>query len=158
MGIYTESDIRRFYSYVAIKGPDECWEWTGGGSMGYGQFHFGKDSSQPLMPAHRFAFWIATGVYPGELFVCHSCDNKSCVNPKHLWLGTAKDNMQDAVSKGRMARGERNSSAKLTEDEVREIRSKHKTGKWRQAELAEEYNISRSVISNIVRRRNWTHI
>lgn len=97
--MYTEADIRRFYSYVYVAKPDECWEWFGcTTNTGYGIFSIQGKS----MNAQRFAFWIATGMHPGKLYVCHSCDNPLCVNPKHLWLGTASANQLDSYKKGRI--------------------------------------------------------
>ena len=155
MRIYTEDDIRRFYTYVTVAGPDDCWEWLGSrAGGGYSQYSFGGER----MRAHRFAFWIATGHQPGALQVNHHCDNPGCVNPRHLWLGTQRENMQDAVSKGRMAHGERNASAKLTEVQVLEIRRKYAGGTVLQRELAVEYGVSASNICRIVTRKKWAQV
>jgi len=154
--IYTEADIERFHKYFVVGGPDDCWNWTGNhnGKMNRASFSFDGH----MMLAARFAFYIATGIWPGEWMVCHTCDNALCVNPKHLWLGTQKENMRDMVVKGRAAQGAANGSAKLTEDDVREIRSKYHTGKWTQKQLAEEYSTNQVHIGEIVNRKNWRHI
>lgn len=153
---YTEADIRRFYQYVTVDKPNECWEWFGStvivNGIKRGQFYFDRRQ----INATRFIYWFTTGIWPGELFVCHSCDNPLCVNPKHLWLGTQKDNIQDAVKKGRMANGNTN-AAKLTETEVREIRKKVATGSS-QRKLAVEYSVSGSCINSIIMHRSWKHI
>lgn len=152
MKIYTESDISRFYCYVKVGKPDECWEWLGGtAGGGYGVFWF----SGRLIKAARFAFWFTTGVYPGKLNVCHSCDNRLCVNPKHLWLGTQQENMQDAAKKGHLAG--RHPGAKLTEKEVHEIRARRESG-ISARQLAVEYNVTAWQIRAIVRRKTWKHI
>ncbi len=96
MKMYTESDIRRFYTKVAVAGPSDCWEWLGRcDAAWYGHFQF---NGKPI-GAHRFAWWFSTGIWPGDLSVLHRCDNKACCNPAHLFLGTQKDNIQDAVRK-----------------------------------------------------------
>lgn len=78
--------------------PSGCWNWIAGrNERGYGRFRVGDRT----LAAHRVAFAISRGADPGELFVCHSCDNPSCVNPDHLWLGTNADNLRDCVNKGR---------------------------------------------------------
>ncbi len=157
METYTEADIRRFYEYVAVGKPDECWEWLGGTAAGYGVFRFHGHQ----ITASRFAFWITTGHHPGELLVCHSCDNSLCVNPNHLWLGTCRENKQDASEKGRlvscMRRGEMHPNAKLSTDEVLEIRTKQAVGISR-SQLAIEYNVSQVTIDNIISRRSWKHV
>jgi hypothetical protein len=88
---------RAFWSKVALGDDRECWEWTRKKARGYGRF----DVRGWPVYAHRIAWVIAFGVIPDGLYVCHSCDNPPCVNPAHLFLGTAKDNMQDKVRKGR---------------------------------------------------------
>jgi hypothetical protein len=91
----------RFWSKVAYvgAGPDDCWEWDASrDKYGYGQFSMGHSECDP---AHRVAYALAHGAVPAGLFVCHSCDNPPCVNPSHLWLGTAADNNRDRDLKGR---------------------------------------------------------
>ncbi len=164
MKTYTVKDIERFWTKVGVAGKgayytglpeykDECWEWQGARSNGYGVFYcFGR------IYAHRFSFWIHTGVHPGDLGCCHSCDNPSCVNPAHLWLGTQAQNIHDAVSKGRMARGEKQGFSKLTEAQVLKIRKRYAAGSVTQKRLAKDYGIDRSTVGYIVRRDCWTHI
>lgn len=153
MKIYTEQDIRRFYSYVQVGKEDECWEWLGFTAVGYGMFMF---DGKP-MKASRFIWWFTTGQHPEELYVCHHCDNKMCVNPKHLFLGTQKENMQDAVRKGRIVHGAKHYNARLTENDVREIRAKRTAG-ISCHQLTTEYGVSFTQIWNIVRRKQWVHI
>lgn len=156
MRTYTAQDIAHFWSYVRVGKPDECWPWLGctsaaGGGTKRAFFCLHSKSTN----AARFAYWFTTGIWPGELDVCHSCDNKLCVNPGHLFLGTAKDNMQDAARKGRL-KG-RHVPQKLTETEVCEIRVKYAAGS-KQQQLAMLYGVTQVAISNIVRRKNWKHV
>ena len=90
--------MNRFWSKVDIKGPDDCWEWQASKKQtGYGAFSFnGKNWG-----AHRFSYFLEHGEFDQTLDVCHTCDNPPCVNPKHLWLGTASDNLSDMGRKGR---------------------------------------------------------
>ena len=98
MKTYIVKDIERFWCKVTIAGPNDCWEWIAGkNDYGYGLFSF--DCRH--MRAHRFSFWIHTGIWPGDLCVCHSCDNKLCVKPEHLFIGTYSDNLNDSYDKGR---------------------------------------------------------
>jgi hypothetical protein len=93
----------RFWSKIDKKGENDCWLWTAGrDGVGYGQF---KPRSYVRVGAHRFAYELTHGEIPSGLFVCHTCDNRLCCNPKHLFLGAAKDNQQDMARKGRGTKG-----------------------------------------------------
>lgn len=81
-----------------IKTENDCWEWTSWKEhRGYGQISVNGKRRQ----AHRVAYEEYVGKIPSGIFVCHSCDNRACINPKHLWLGTAQDNTNDMMRKGR---------------------------------------------------------
>lgn len=147
----------RFWSNVDIRGRDECWEWTGRRApTGYGLFDHGN---RPHI-ASRFAFMLTHDRFNLTVHqdVCHACDNPPCCNPAHLWLGDAKANSQDMVRKGRHRpsglRGERVSTAKLTADDVRDIR----TSPERPPRLAQRYGVTKEQIYNIVKRRHWRHV
>lgn len=130
---------------------DGCleWQWATNGSDGdgYGKVqHEGK-----LWSVHTLAWTLCNGPVPKGMFVCHRCDNKLCGNVDHLFLDTPAGNSQDMVHKGRSARGERNSQAKLTESEVRAIRANSRT----QRAIAADYGISDALVSNIKSRKTW---
>ena len=146
----------RFWKKVEIKGPDECWPWTGcrdKRNYGYVRFRLQKR----LQAAHRVAYFFTHGELP-LLHICHKCDNPPCCNPKHLFPGTNQENIQDAVNKGRMCRGEKRPQSKLTERSVLEIRRIYSEGHVSQYKLAKQFRVGRSAIEKIVMRRTWAHI
>jgi hypothetical protein len=117
------------------------------GNHGYGQLTF----LQQKYTAHRVSWELHFGPIPDDLCVLHKCDNRQCVNPNHLFLGTRAENQQDMARKGRSARGSRHGGAKLTEAEVVEIRAFKELHKL----LAERYGVTPSSISLIKSRRHW---
>ncbi len=139
----------RFWANVETAGPDECWEWTGGKSGGYGHLYNGEREEH----AHR-VMWRLTYGEIGDMFVCHRCDNPGCVNPNHLFLGTQQQNMADASKKGRVTRGEAMHSAKLTEDDIRDIRQAVSQGA-KQNSIAKQYGVSTGNINLVVKRKRW---
>ena len=133
----------------------ECWEWSGlRNPQGYG--HFFADGSYRF--AHRFSWTLKNGAIADGLFVLHRCDNPSCVNPRHLFLGTQKDNMRDCASKGRSQRGESHAKTTLSESAIIEMRDRFAAGSITMASLAREYGLDPSSVFGIVNRRTWKHI
>ena len=131
-----------------------CWEWRGPHEYyGYGMVtHKGRP-----WRAHRLAYEAFVGPIPTGLYVCHKCDNRECVNPDHLFVGTHMENREDMVRKGRHALGSRHHWAKLTEDEVLEIRRRVGEGEPQKV-MCEEFGVRDSVVSRIVNRLIWRHI
>ena len=130
-----------------------CLEWGGHRNRwGYGKIGIGRNTT---FTVHRVVWELLHGKIPCGLFVLHKCDNPPCVDPNHLFLGTAKENTLDAVRKGRMARGERASQSKLTPDQVREIRRIYASGGIGCHTLAKQFSVSPPSIHSIVRKKNW---
>lgn len=154
----TTPDAERFWRLVLTS--DGCWEWLGGLDRdGYGFF---THSEQGLIRAHRFSWELANGRHPGNLLVCHSCDNPTCVRPDHLWAGTGKDNQSDMSTKGRHGNrpckpGVGNIKAKLRAEDVLELRRRATAGELT-ADLAKYFKLSTGNVRAIVRRITWKHI
>ncbi len=156
-------DSVRFERHFVKATPDECWEWTGRRSTyGYGAFRTGGTYSRKQLYAHRFAYELYVGPIPDGLLVCHHCDNRLCVNPAHLFLGTIADNMRDAAVKGRkMAcakRGERHYRARLTEEQVREMRQLRETTSLTLDEIGTRFGVAKHVVYHVVHRKTWKHV
>ncbi len=131
-----------------------CWVWMGSTQVrGYGELISNKRKHL----AHRASYEAFVGKIPKGMYVCHACDNVACVNPNHLFLGTQKQNLQDMANKGRSTRGVKNPMAKLTEEQVKEIKQEFAVGKT-DVELSMQFNISRSTIYGIRNRRLWSYI
>lgn len=150
----------RFWSKVK-RDPVGCWEWQAARfSNGYGSAYVsGRGKTMLKGLAHRIAYSIANGPIPSDMLVCHSCDNKACVRPSHLWIGTDHDNTQDMLKKGRNTppRGERSGKTKFKNEDVIRIRYLAESGvKWHY--IASEYSIRRETVRKIVNRERWAHI
>ena len=130
-----------------------CWVWTGSVVKGYGCIVV--DGRK--VATHRLAWRLAHGVIGRGLYICHSCDNRACVRPSHLFEGTHLDNMQDAVSKGRVHPGEAHGMSKLGVRRVLAIRRMAAKG-LPQRVLATRAGVNQSTISMIVSRKLWKHV
>lgn len=134
-----------------IEKKDGCWNWTGLlNRTGYGII--GMSGRAKL--AHRISFEAYAGRIPELMCVLHKCDNRRCVNPDHLFIGTRKDNADDRGDKGRSAKGESNGQSKLSEMEVLQIIGDHRS----QADIARSYGVSGSTISRIKSRKSWLFV
>jgi len=150
---YTAKDVSRFWSKVDIRAKDQCWEWTGAkGKSGYGHVSWGGKCTR----ASRVSYEITYKVFPGKLDVCHKCDNRLCVNPNHLFLGTRQENMNDMIRKGRKVflRGDQSPIHKLNSAQVSEIRQRVDAGEKQNA-LARVYGVCKNTIWNVVHRKYW---
>ena len=145
-----KSLVPRFWDHVRI-GGDGCWEWCARfDSHGYGKF--GR------LLAHRVAWRCVRGPLAAGVFVCHRCDNRRCVRPSHLFLGTIAENTADMVAKGRQAKGERINTAKLSAVDVAEIRRLYRMTALSQREIAERFGIGQPHVSTLVLGRSWRHL
>jgi hypothetical protein len=155
----SNDDMERFKSSVNNCPDSGCWIWNRSKlPTGYGIFYAGRKIQTY---AHRFSYSAFNGEIPEGMHVCHSCDNPSCVNPAHLWVGTANDNIRDCMAKGRDVHvvGERHGRAKLTEGDVREIRRLASTRQWGiQRRLAEKYGVGYNAIRDILSGHSWSHV
>lgn len=136
-----------------------CWLWTAAGyGNGYGAF---SDADYKTVTAHRASWTLHCGPIPAGKFVCHRCDVRSCVNPAHLFLGTSRENYLDMVRKGRRVsrcvRGEAQHLAKLTANDIPEIKSLYANGAT-QAEIGKRYGVGQNNISWILRGKGWAHV
>lgn len=146
----------RFWAKVRTGRPGSCWAWTASTNIhGYG--HMGGVSGKGTLAAHRVSWEIHHGPIPDGLWVLHACDNPSCVNPGHLFLGSPRENTLDMIEKGRNVRGQDHHRARLTEGNITAIRNAHKTG-TPQKELAAKYGVSKQHVSRVVRGLKWRHI
>lgn len=152
----------RFWRRVDRNGPihstlGACWVWTGGKfDNSYGAIYVDGKSKK----AHHFSWTYHYGPFSSALCVLHKCDNPSCVNPHHLFLGSKADNSTDMVRKGRQTKGEQHSRAKVTEEMVKVIRSEYV---WRSSThgtygLAKKYGLSQYCIMSIIQRKTWKHV
>lgn len=150
----TGDQISNFWKKVPVGSNDSCWNWKASlSNKGYGEFRIHPKGKQK---AHRISWILTFGQIPNGLFVCHKCDNPACVNPYHLFLGTATDNMRDMYAKGRgwMPKGELNPKAKLTSGQVVQIRNLYEEG-LTQVKIASMFGVTQGMIGFIVRGEAW---
>jgi len=149
-------NLDRFWKNIDKQSDDKCWNWIGKLSKGgYGNFWI-KDLSDK---AHRISWFINYGELPPKIFVCHHCDNRKCVNPKHLFLGTSSDNNKDRAKKGRSAKPIW-CIPKLNNEQKEELIKRYLNGES-QRKLAKFYNINQRLVWQIIHKkipeRNYKH-
>ena len=156
--------LERYWRCVDKGAPNGCWQWRGASAPnGYGAFTwYGylriRPSGTSVLRAHRFAYELRHGfIADRRVLACHRCDNRRCVNPDHIFLGSARDNALDATAKGRVPRGAQSRRSKLTEAEVEEIRALALVGVRRGA-LGALYGISERTVPNILDGSTWRHV
>ena len=150
---YGKKFLERFWNSANIREVDNCWEWKRAiQSKGYGSVGIGRKKTAL---AHRVAYEITYGEIPEGMWILHRCDNRRCVNPKHLFLGTNEDNVRDMVQKGRQAKGEKNGKSKLTIRQVISIRELYETGHYSYKNLSELFPVCEHVIRGIIKNDYW---
>jgi hypothetical protein len=147
--------------WLKIKKSRGCWEWQGATSNGYGTLLENGTGSRAWY-VHRYSWTIHFGPIPEGMYVCHTCDNRICIRPQHLWLGTNAENLKDMHSKGRghipsVPPGENHHLAKLTNTQVLSIREAHASGET-ETSIASRFGVTQPNIGYIVRRHTWKHI
>lgn len=168
----TEKYSIRFWSKATLTAnPDMCWNWyRSKNSAGYGGFGIGK----VVFRVNRVAYFLTYKIDPMGLCVCHTCDNRACVNPNHLFLGTDQDNTDDMIRKGRSAtpkgkplpsywgktkiRGEAHINAKLTDIKVSQIIKLYSKGNITHDSLSKKFGVSIAVIHNVIKGKAWKHL
>ena len=145
----------RFLKFID-KQESGCWIWKGiKNKQGYGKFNAPHNHQ---IRAHRYSWEMVNGPILNGLNVCHKCDNPSCVNPDHLFLGTTSENLIDASNKGRITHGEKHPSSKLNSLKVKEIRNLYSQEGRSLSWLAIQFDVTPQSIFAIVNRKTWRHI
>lgn len=145
----------RFWSKVVKTSPEGCWLWSANmNNKGYGLFRPG--GTVPKQLAHRVSYEAAFGKIPNGGIILHSCDNRICVNPAHLRVGTFKENTADMYSRDRGISGEKHPNCRIRVEDVLEMRSRAKTEPH--SLIAADFSISRRHASDVIAGRRWGHI
>lgn len=156
--------IKRFWDKVVVRGEDDCWPWTAStDGRGYGQmkspFMIDGNKARRNLKAPRISLMLRDGILdrpvPRDMYACHVCDNPICVNPKHLFWGTNKDNQDDSVKKGRQVlvdqKGENNHNSKLSNKDRTDILAMLTIGRS-DKEIAKGYPVTSQTIGNFRRK------
>lgn len=134
---------------------ETCWIWNAAKhNFGHGRIQVNGKNCY----AHRISYEIFKGPIPNNMAVCHSCDNPSCVNPMHLWVGSPAENFRDMFLKKRNMRGSQAPWSKLTEQKVKELRELYRSGEYTMKELGEKYGVYDTTICAIIHRKKWKHV
>lgn len=139
---------------MARGGNQKCWEWQGSvQANGYGRITHRRRTQY----AHRFIWEAFNGPIPAGMDVCHTCDNRRCVNPAHMFLGTRRDNMIDAKIKNRLQRGADRYNSVLTDEKVRHARKLRKDGQ-KVKDIAREMGVKPQTLAKAIRGKTWRHV
>lgn len=151
-----ETVEQRLWSKIDKRGPDECWPWLGAKIRNYGVLHVNGRNQF----ATRVLWTLMHGPIERKQWVLHRCDNASCLNPAHHFLGDSKTNVADKMAKGRHrgARGERCKNHVLVSAQVQYVRTSFANGEMDLGELAAKYHVDRETIRFIVKNINWKHL
>lgn len=149
--------IRRFWSKVDKSNLGGCWEWTAHFSGGYGRLCTRVDGKWKHQNVHRLSWVIHYSDIPDGLFVCHKCDNKKCVNPEHLFLGTPADNMHDKMKKGRDVSNGTYANSRLTAGDVLKVFELREQGLTHQ-QIADQFQLSRPSITYLLNRKTHQRV
>ncbi len=151
----TEKQVNRFWSKIAITAnSNKCWNWQAVKHRGYGSFSIGYTT----VVSTRVSYYLHYKIDPIGKSVLHKCDNPSCCNPNHLFLGTPNDNSKDMVNKNRQAFGESVKTSKLNENDIIDIRKIYADGKLTQEQIGDIYGVSKTTIRRIVIKTIWKHV
>jgi hypothetical protein len=154
MGRKIIDPVAKFWSRVDKKSTDECWLWTGSFDKdGYGQMRDGIRKIQDR--GHKFSYRLHFGEIPVGMCICHKCDNPSCVNPDHLFLGSHRANQDDKMAKNRHAKGETQGHSKLTNEQIAQIRARANED---YKVLCSEFNVVPSTVYRIWHKQSWKHL
>lgn len=156
-GFVKANTVESFWTKVDRRGEDECWLWTRSVTgRGYGSTTLGGR----FWMAHRLAWTLTNGEIADGLVVCHHCDTPRCCNPSHLFLGTNADNSADMVAKRRSYRppSVEHSQAKLTADQVREIRRRYAAGEGSTHQLCQDYGITAMAFWRVAKGLTYTDV
>ncbi len=152
------SKLIAFLEEAVAADTDLCIEWP----FSIAQNGYGKAKLNGINGAHRISYLIANGDFDRSMYVLHRCDNRKCVNPKHLFLGTQADNMKDMSIKGRLVlpnnAGERHAKARLTNESVLEMRSLHTDRRLSIAKIARDFGVAWRTAYDVINRISWKHV
>lgn len=148
----------RFWRYV--KKTPKCWIWIGAkDKRNYGRIHKSGTANISIL-SHRYSWEINRGKIPNGKHALHKCDNQSCVNPRHLYIGTHQDNMRDAIKRDQFnpTKGIQNPNHKLTDEMVREIRNFYIPKITPRKMFSDKFGVTESIISSVYNRKAWKHL
>jgi hypothetical protein len=151
---YDERVKKRLLKNMKID-KDGCWMWQKGKDKnGYGICGYKKKT----VKAHRLIYFLVNGEIPNKKFVCHKCDNPSCINPDHLFIASPAENSKDMTNKKRQANGNQNWSSKLSIEDVLEIKRMRKEEKLSYLKISKRFKVSPHTIYAIIKKKIWKHV